>query len=200
MSALLWLLSRDALALDLLLGVPIRNRPPFSAFTTEIANGQPMSEELHVEPGFRGELAAAIPFQDLGSTSAWIVEVGFREWTGTAGDFRFAAHEPRADIGLQLATRREETVHPYAAMGIGVLTSIVASSDWSTYGLVSPHAFLAAGAAFGGETRGLFEARVSPVLRDDTYTRETLLEHGSAGLRFSPGGAAFTVAVGVRFL
>jgi hypothetical protein len=196
---MLWLVSREALALDLLLGVPIRS-DPFTAFTTEIANGQPVTEDVDAQPGFRGELAAAIPFHDLGSTSAWIVDVGFREWIGATGDFHFAAHEPRADVGLQLDTRRDATVHPYAALGVGAITSIVTSSEWSTYGLVSPHAFLAAGVAFGGDTRGLLEARVSPVLRDDTYTREALLEHGSAGLRFSPGGAAFTVAAGMRFL
>ena len=199
MLPLLWLVSRDALAFDLLLGVPIR-RDPFGAFTTEIVNGVPIAEDADVQPGFRGELSAAIPFHDLGSTSQWIVDVGWREWMGTSGEFRFAAHEPRADIGLQLGTRREEGVHPYAAMGIGVITSIVASSEWRTYALVSPHAFLAAGAAFGGKARGLVELRVSPVLRDDTYTRETTLEHGGAGLEFYPGGAAFTVAAGVRFL
>jgi hypothetical protein len=195
----LWLVSREALALDLLLGVPIRG-DPFVAFTTEIANGQPVSEDVDGQPDFRGELSAAIPFHDLGSTSQWIVDVGFREWIGTAGDFRFAAHEPRADVGLQLGSRREEPVHPYAAIGIGVIASIVASSEWSTYALVSPHAFLAAGGTFGGDARGLVELRVSPVFRDATYTREALAEDGSAGLRFSPGGAAFTIAAGVRFL
>ena len=196
---LLWFVSRDALALDLLLGVPVRS-DPFEAFTTEIANGVPTSTEADVRPGFRGELSAAIPFHDLGSTSQWIADVGFREWTGTAEDLGFAAHEPRADIGLHLATRREETVHPYAAMGLGLIASIVTSSEWHTYTLISPHMFLAAGVTFGGKARGLVELRVSPVLRDDTYTRETLLEEGSEGLRFSPGGAAFTMAAGVRFL
>jgi hypothetical protein len=196
---LLWIVSHDALALDLLLGVPIRN-DPFSAFTTEIANGVPTSTEADVQTGFRGELSGAIPFHDLGSTSQWIVDVGFREWMGTAGEIHFAAHEPRADVGVHLGTRKEQAVHPYAAIGVGVITSVVASSEWSTYALVSPHAFLAAGLTFGGEARGLVELRVSPVLRDDTFTRETLLEDGSEGLRFSPGGAAFTVAAGVRFL
>src|SRR5678815_2110813 len=126
---LLWMVSREALALDLLLGVPVRS-DPFVAFTTEIANGVPTSTEAEVESGFRGELSAAIPFHDLGSTSQWIVDVGFREWMGSAGDLRFAAHEPRADVGLHLATRRDEAVHPYGAMGIGVIASIVASSEW----------------------------------------------------------------------
>ena len=197
MLPLLWFVSREALALDVILGVPIRSGP-FAAFTTEIANGQPISEDVEVEHGFSGELAVAIPFHDLGSTSEWIVDVGFREWTGTAGDFRFAAHEPRADIGLHLGTR-QDGAHPYAAMGIGVITSIVASSEWPTFSLLSPHAFLAAGIAFGGDTQGLVEMRVSPVLRDDTFTRETLTENGSAGMRFSPGGAALTIAAGVRF-
>jgi hypothetical protein len=195
---LLWIVSRDALALDLLLGVPVRN-DPFSAVTTEIANGVPTSEDVDVELGFRGELSAAIPFHDLGSSSEWIADVGFREWMGTAGDFKCAAHEPRADIGLHLATRRDDPVHPYGAMGLGLITSIVTSSEWRTETLVSPHMFLAAGVTFGAQARGLVELRVSPVLRNDTYTREALLEDGGAGLRFSPGGAAFTVAAGVRF-
>ena len=196
---LLWIVSREALALDLLLGVPIRS-DPFEAFTTEIANGVPTSEDVDVQPGFRGELSVAIPFHDLGSTSQWIVDVGFREWMGTAEDLRFAAHEPRADVGLHLGTRRDEAVHPYGAFGIGVITPIVASSEWHTYALVSLHAFLAAGVTFGDDARGLVELRVSPVLSDDTFTHEALVEHGSTGLRFSPGGAAFTVAAGVRFL
>lgn len=198
MLPLLWVVSRDALAIDLLLGVPMR-RDPFAAFTTEIANGVPVSEDVDVEPGFRGELSAAIPFRDVASTAQWIVDIGFREWMGTAGDLRFAAHEPRADVGIQLDPKREDAVHAYGAIGVGVIASIVPSSEWPTYALVSPHAFLAAGVAFGGDTCGLVELRVSPVLRDDTFTRETLVEHGSAGLRFSPGGAATTIAAGLRF-
>ncbi len=203
MLALLWFVSRDALAIDLLVGIPLRH-DPFAAFTTEIANGLPTSTDTDMRSGFRGELSAAVPFRDLGASSQWIVDVGLRTWEGSfARDGRsleVSANEPRVDVGIHLGSRRESDAHAYAAMGVGVIVSTVTSSDWRTFAFPSPHAFLAAGVAVGGDTKGIAELRVSPVLRDDTYTRETLLENGGAGFRFSPGGAALTASAGLRFL
>jgi hypothetical protein len=202
MLALVALLSPDARAVDLRVGVPIR-RDPFSAFTTEVANGVATPREAEGDTLFRGELSAALPFADLGASAEWMVDVGFRTWQDVfrrdARELRAWAHEPRADVGVQIGTRHDAAAHAYASVGVGVMVSVVTSSDWRTYGFPSPHAFLAAGLSFGSaDTRGLVELRVSPVLRDDTYTREALLDGGGAGLRFTPGGGALTVSAGVR--
>jgi hypothetical protein len=198
MLALLCLVSGKARAIDLLLGVPIRS-DPFSAFTTEVVNGVSFEEDAAVRTVFFGELSAAIPLDDVASSAEWIVDVGLREWMGDGPRVDFAAHEPHADVGLHLGTRRDEVLHAYAGMGVGVLVSFVTSSEWRTFSLVSPHAFLSAGLAYGGATKALVELRISPVLRNDTYTRAAQLEEGGVGVRFTPGGVALTFAAGVRF-
>jgi hypothetical protein len=196
------LLSGEARAVDVVVGVPFR-RDPVGAFTTEVASGVATTADVEVRNRFRGALTASIPFHDLTDQSKWIVDVGLREWHDTFHRddrvFGVAAHEPHADVGVQIGAG--EGVRAYGAMGVGVIVSILTSTDWRTLAFPSPHTFLAGGVAFGGATtKGLVEIRMSPVLRDDAYTRETLVDGGSAAFVFSPGGAAVTVGAGLRFL